>query len=339
MLSNLLRMSVRIFVLAFGFLSTFAAPPQLLSVKKIWDQGSHNAFTDLIRYKGQWFCTFREADDHVGGDGKLRILKSKDGENWESAALLEETGVDLRDPKLSVAANGKLMIVAGGSIYQGTKVLKGRRPRVSFSDDGQRWSPLERVLAEGDWLWRVTWHKGKAYGVSYTIDAAGVPGSSDWAVKLYESKDGVDWSLVTKLDVPGRPNETTLRFLANDDCVAFVRREAEDKQAWIGVSKPPYREWRWTPSGSQVGGPDFLVLKGNSMIGGGRLYGPDRKNQTAIGPMTLESYKPELTLPSSGDNSYPGFVWQDGVLWMSYYSSHEGKTSIYLARVRWPGLR
>jgi len=41
-----------------------------------------------------------------------------------------------------------------------------------------------------------------------------------------------------------------------------------------------------------------------------------------------------LTLPSGGDTSYPGFAWHEGVLWVSYYSSHEGKSSIYLARVK-----
>jgi hypothetical protein len=315
-----------------------AESPQLASVKKIWDKGRHNAFTDLIRFRGEWFCAFREADDHVGGDGKLRVLRSKDGDQWESAAALEEDGIDLRDPKLSVTANGRLMIVAGGSVYQGTKTLKGRQPRVSFSDDGRRWAPVRRILAEGDWLWRVTWHKGKAYGVSYTVSPAGAAAGEDWNVKLYESTDGQHWSFVTPLQVPGRANETTLRFLANDDCVALVRREADDRQAWIGSSKPPYKEWRWVPSGSQVGGPNFIVLARDAMIAGGRFYGPDRNHKTALGRMTLNGYEPELTLPSGGDNSYPGLVWQDGTLWVSYYSTHEGKTSIYLARIRWPGV-
>jgi hypothetical protein len=53
--------------------------------------------------------------------------------------------------------------------------------------------------------------------------------------------------------------------------------------------------------------------------------------------MTPTSYEPALQLPSGGDTSYPGMVWHEGILWMSYYSSHEGKTSIYLARIRLPG--
>ena len=41
-----------------------------------------------------------------------------------------------------------------------------------------------------------------------------------------------------------------------------------------------------------------------------------------------------LKLPSGGDCSYPGLVLHEGLLWVSYYSSHEGKTSIYLAKVQ-----
>jgi hypothetical protein len=42
---------------------------------------------------------------------------------------------------------------------------------------------------------------------------------------------------------------------------------------------------------------------------------------------------PQLILPNGGDCSYPGLVWRDGQLWASYYSSHQGRTSIYLARI------
>src|SRR5205085_7380324 len=48
------------------------------------------------------------------------------------------------------------------------------------------------------------------------------------------------------------------------------------------------------------------------------------------------AYEPVLTLPSGGDTSYAGLVWHEGLLWVSYYSSHEGKASIYLAKVRLP---
>src|SRR5437763_1705330 len=145
-----------------------APAPVLVSVEKIWDAGRHNAFTDLARWRGKWYCTFRESEAHIGGDGALRVLESADGRDWRSVALVAEAGIDLRDPKLSVTPDDRLMIVAGGSVYRGTKTLQGRRPRVSFSKDGRDWTAPRRVLEEGEWLWRVTWHGGKAYGASYS---------------------------------------------------------------------------------------------------------------------------------------------------------------------------
>jgi hypothetical protein len=72
------------------------------------------------------------------------------------------------------------------------------------------------------------------------------------------------------------------------------------------------------------------------MWAGGRYFrDPSGKDPvTVLAKLTLNSYQPVLTLPSSGDSSYPGFVWHDGRLFMSYYSSHEARTAIYLARIR-----
>ena len=58
--------------------------------------------------------------------------------------------------------------------------------------------------------------------------------------------------------------------------------------------------------------------------------------RTVLARLGRDSCEPALTLPSGGDTSYAGLVWHDGLLWVSYYSSHEGKSSIYLARVKLP---
>lgn len=308
-----------------------AAKLELQSNTKIWDKGNHNAFTDLIRYKGRFYCTFRESEAHVGGNGKLRVLESKDGSKWESAALIEETGIDLRDPKLSITGDGRLMMVAGGSIYEGTRVLKGKQPRVLFSKDGKQWTPPQKVLTDGEWLWRVTWFKGHAYGVSYNSSPAN---KVNWIVTLFDSADGISWNKLTTLDVPGHPNESTLRFLKNGNAMLLMRRDGPENKARIGVSKPPYTNWQWTSANHSIGGPNFIILKDGRRIAAGRDSRQVPKYSTAVGFLTEDGYTPELTLPSSGDTSYPGMVWYKGMLWMSYYSSHEGKTSIYLAKIK-----
>ncbi len=307
--------------------------PELVSVSKIWDEGRHNAFTDLIRFQDRWICTFREGDAHVGGDGKVRLIESADGETWKSSALLAESGIDLRDPKLSITPDGRLMVVVGGSVYGGTKKLQGRRPRVAFSKDGREWTPMRRAVEEGEWLWRATWHNGTAYGVSYNL----MPDKLDAErfIKLYSSRDGLDWKLAASLDVPDQPNETTVRFLKDDTAIALVRRESGDRVGWIGTSKPPFADWEFVPTKVRTGGPNFIELPDGSLVAGSRDHASAAPKMSLF-RMTAQSLEAVLTLPSGGDCSYPGMVWHDGLLWVSYYSSHEGKTSIYLAKVKWP---
>ncbi len=317
------------------FLVASAAQPapkaSLVNVARIWDAGAHNAFTDLIRWRNRWYCSFREGDSHVGGNGRIRVLVSGDGEKWTSAALIGEGGIDLRDPKLSVTPDDRLMIVAGGSVYEGTRYL-GRQPRVLFSTDGTTWSAPQRILADGDWLWRVTWHRGTAYGVTYrsATDASG-----EWTATLVSSKDGRAFDEVTTFAIAGRPNETTLRFMPDGEMIALVRREAGDRVAWVGRSREPYKAWTWKPAPEHVGGPNFIRLPDGQLWASGRSHtgGP----KTVVARLTPDGgYEPQLTLPSGGDTSYAGMVWHEGQLWVSYYASHEGKAAIYIARVNIP---
>ena len=320
-------------LIALGFSTQTIAPPKpaptLVSAKKIWDAVGHNAFTDLIRWRDRWYCTFRESDAHIGGNGRIRVLTSTDGDTWASAALIAEAGIDLRDPKMSITPDDRLMIVAGGSVYEGT-TYRGRQPRVLFSSDGSAWSTPERILAEGDWLWRVTWHDGTAYGVTYRTK----PGEpSEWMTALVSSRDGRTFKEVTAFAAPGRPNETTLRVMPDGEMVALMRREAGNRLAWVGHSRAPYTSWSWRETAHAVGGPNFIRLPDGELWATGRDSSGSPK--TVVARMTVDGgYQPVLTLPSGGDTSYAGMVWHDGLLWLSYYSSHDGKTSIYLARVR-----
>jgi hypothetical protein len=307
-----------------------ASAPELLEVTRIWDAAPHNAFTDLIRFEDQWICTFREGDGHVGGDGKIRILSSTDAVSWESAALLEKEGVDLRDPKLSITPDGRLMMLCGGSIYEGEKLIT-YHSRVAFSNDGRAWSEIHDVWKDGEWLWRVTWHLDTAYGIAY---GKGIEG--DWDIRLVSSLDGIHFEEVTSLETAGGPNETTLRMLPTGEMLALARRDGdgEESTALIGKSTWPFKEWTWTPTAHKVGGPDFEVLPDGSMWASGRSYPEGAK--TVLARMTLDAYEPMLTLPSGGDTSYPGLVYHEGLLYLVYYASHEEKTSIYLAKIKLP---
>jgi len=80
------------------------------------------------------------------------------------------------------------------------------------------------------------------------------------------------------------------------------------------------------------GGPNAIDCAGRWWAAGRWMVGPPKTVLAAVDwdGGTLE---PALEFPSGGDTSYPGMVWFGGELWVSYYSSHEGKAAIYLARV------
>ena len=304
---------------------------QLVTWRRIWARARHNAFTDLARFRERWYCAFREGRSHAGCAGRVRVLVSGDGERWRSAARLAVRHVDLRDPKLSVRPDGALMLLAGGTDLPrrgGTPGSAGRRPRVFLSPDGTRWSAPHPILADGEWLWRVTWHEGRAWGVSYRLGEG-----EEWAVTLLVSGDGLAWESVRGLEVPGRPNETTLRFLPDGRMMALVRREGGDRQGWIGVSPPPFTAWDWRPVPHRFGGPNFLVLPDGSLWAAGRAYREDGC-RTVLARLTPRTYEPVLDLPGGGDCSYPGLAWHEGLLWVSWYASRGRGTEVRLARVR-----
>lgn len=86
----------------------------------------------------------------------------------------------------------------------------------------------------------------------------------------------------------------------------------------------------------RLGGPALLRLPDGRLLAAGRLY--DRKVRTGLlwlDPVNGE-LKEFLSFPSGGDTSYPGLVLHEGLPGVSYHSSHEKQTSIYLAKVRLP---
>jgi hypothetical protein len=302
---------------------------KLIEVNKIWDKAAHNAFTDLIFFKNQWYCTFREGKDHVCNQGKIRIIRSKDGKKWRSIALLKWKKGDLRDPKFSITHKNELMV--NGVIRFVKPVDNKRHQSITWlSEDGKNWNePFTCNSGLATWRWSTTWHKDKAYSFAY--------GGKHPRGALYSSNDGKQWDLLKEDVYPkaqAQGNETSLVFLPNDEAYCLLRRDRGSFCAMLGFSTPPYTQWKWTDLKRYIGGPKMIPLKKRFLVGG-RLF-RNKQLYTALCWVNPEkgSVRQALRLPSSGDSSYPGLVHHNNEVWMSYYSSHEGKTAIYFAKVK-----
>jgi hypothetical protein len=299
---------------------------ELVSVARIWEAGQHNAFTDLLRHQERWYCVFREGAGHVSEFGKIRVLSSADGQDWQSLALLSSSDGDLRDAKLSVTPGGKLMLttVLATPKDEATK----HQSRVYLSDDGVTWEGPHDIGDKNFWLWRTTWHDAKAYNIGYATHG-------ERKVRLYQSEDGKTFtSLVDDLGVKNEyPNESALGWKDDGTAICLLRCE-KPSLAQLGTAAPPYKEWTWKELDQPLGGPALIRHESGRWLAAGRIYKPSV--HTSLCWLDTDNHKlVELAkLPSGGDTSYPGLVWHDNLLWMSYYSSHEGKTSIYLAKLR-----
>ena len=320
-------------LLAFNLTAQTDRLPEGVKVRKIWSNDQYNAFTSLISFKGVFYCAFREGESHVfGKDGTTRIISSKDGITWESVAHLEKEGYDLRDPKLSVIPDGRIMVIIGGTVYKG-KEMVSRLTHVSFSNrSGKTFSDPQPVQISSDtktntdWLWRVTWHNKIGYGVVYQL-------GEEWTINLLKTTDGIHYETITRLEVDGKPNETTVRIMPDGEMLMMVRREGGNMEGMWGRSRPPYKHWKWSGLGTRLGGPDFIALEDNLLVSGTRVYDNKKAYTAILAGDSTGNFRKILQLPSGGDNSYPGFVNRDNKLYVSYYSSHEGKASIYFAEV------
>jgi hypothetical protein len=312
----------------------------IIAVERIWDRAEHSAFTDLIAFKGRYYCTFREGSGHIPGlNGLIRVLESDDAQHWRSVALLDEPHVDLRDPKLSVTPDQRLCINLGGSFYHGKTRLK-MESRVSFSDpEGRNFSPPQAIPmppgihTEMDWLWRITWQDGMAWAAVQQV-----PTGQPRTLQLVRSRDALNWEAVHTMQVPF-PSETTLRFLHDGRLLALIRRSGPTPSVgWLGLSKPPFTDWQYRELDLPLGGPNLVQLPGGRWLAATR--GAGEKMRLGLLDVDKARFTTLVDLPSGGDCSYAGLVVEpekNRVL-VSYYSSHEGKSAIYLATLRLDAL-
>ena len=308
------------------------ASAELVTVSRIWDRAPHNAFTDLLRFRGRWFCVFREGRAHVSPDGALRVLASDDGERWQSEALITAPDADLRDAKLTTTPDGRLMLTGAAALHPPSAT--NHQSMAWFSADGKTWSEGHKIGDPDLWLWRVTWHRGVAYSVGYGTQRD----PARRTIRLYTSRDGkVFETRADRIIDKNGMSEHALLFLEDDTCLCLLRHDAPSGgggAAQLGRARPPYREWTWKDASARIGGPQMIRLPDGRILAAGRFH--EERAHTGLRELDpgTGAFTGRLALPSGGDNSYPGMVRHQGLLWVSYYSSHEGKANIYLAKVK-----
>jgi hypothetical protein len=156
-------------------------------------------------------------------------------------------------------------------------------------------------------------------------------------LRLYTSPDGLRFTVHSEaIPVPGEPTEAALLLLSDGGALCLLRREGASPTAQLGKSRAPYRAWTLSDLHKSLAAPNLMRLPDGRFLAAGRLIDETVRTSLCWLDPEQETLTEFFALPSAGDTGHPGLAYHQGLLWASYYSSHEGKAMIYLAKVELP---
>ncbi|MFZ2643763.1 MAG: hypothetical protein WA117_22415 [Verrucomicrobiia bacterium] len=317
------------------------------NLRRVFHNGEHNAFTDLAKFNGKFYLTFRSCPDGhmVNPTASIIILASDDSKDWKQVHRFNVPLRDTRDPHFLVF-KGKLFVYTG-TWYSGPTTLDRKDYDLNkhlgyaaWTDDGAKWhSPIMLEGTFGHYIWRAAACGDKAYlcgrrKVGFEVAPRG-EGRKVESMML-ESDDGLVWrKRAVFQEIAG--DETAFLFEPDGSLLGVGRRGSNPAQ--LLRSKPPYTNWDRKDLDRYVGGP--LITKwGDRYVVGGRKQVKGSGPKTSLCWLVDGQLHEFAEFPSGGDNSYPGFIeLAPNRALVSYYSSHEkdaaGKTitAIYMAEL------
>ena len=214
-------------------------------VRRVFHNGEHNAFTDLIRFRERFYLTFRSCPDGhaVHPTSSIIILASEDAQNWQQVHRFHVEKRDTRDPHFLVFRD-KLFVYTG-TWYSGD----GPLPREDYdlnlhlgfavwSENGAKWngpSMLEGTF--GHYVWHANSFAGKAYLCGRRKhDFAVGPKGEGRAVEsvMLESDDGLIWRKRAALSGKPRGRDGVSIRAGRDGC---RRRSAQARATRSSCSR------------------------------------------------------------------------------------------------------
>ena len=199
-------------------------------------------------------------------------------------------------------------------------------------------------IPSNNWFFRLTWSGDTGYVAANICGANPLTGTVNIRERkliIFKTTDGMNFEQVSGNFAPfPQACEATIRFKEDKSMAIVIRnnKKGDDfRSGMFAFSKPPYKEFRYIRIGHSLNGQNLLQLGTNTWLVGTResdFERPEGREGSSTVLITIDEdgiYKRIFELPSGGDASYPGFLIYQDKLWISYYSSHEGTTAIYLS--------
>jgi hypothetical protein len=287
------------------------------SIRRITADGNHNAFTGAQWFKGALYVAFRQGDAHVCENGKLVVMRSRDGGiHFDTVAILRGE-YDTRDAHLYTDGN---CLFLTGFEYNPGAFSAG----VAWTENGINWSQWNRCVGTEQFImWRPRYFKGSHYCAGYDASCTENHGRVCW----FTSPDGVLWKKIRVLrEGADSPNECALDIKPNGDAAILMRREHKSRKPLLLQSHPPYERWTETELDIPLGGPALWFVHNDIWISG-RWFPRADVAHLAVFKIVKGQAILQMVLPSGPgfDCSYMGVARHPENpcrFAMSYYSNH-----------------
>lgn len=312
---------------------------ELVSTAVAWEKSNYNTHPDLIRFGDRWFLACQESFHQGWPGGAVRVLTSKDGKAWESAAVIKSPTPrrGLWVPTFTTTPDGRLMVTALGTLpYPDSPdplpQYGGRSKALAWvSKDGRDWGEHTPLGLDEFPLGRVVWHDGIAFS-----PAIGRICGSAQTVHIMTGKDGKAFESRAEQHMRMlMPYEAELLFEGDTAYCLVTGYSTAGPTGVLGTAKAPYKAWAWKELDQRVRNARFLRLPDKRVVATVGLY--DRKQfRTALcefRPATGK-FTELLELTTDKEAVSAGLAWHDGHVWVSYPVAEGDKVRVHLAKVK-----
>lgn len=290
------------------------------------------AFCDMVYFENKYYIAFRIGDDHApyhdySKNGYIKILSSSNAIDWIDELNIEDINWDLRDPCFCINdKKNELLISYGLYSYDNPNPIPKTKCTVLVKDNNKLKLKESYSLNIGPnsdyWLWKIYYHKSKFYGVAY---------HENNNLILVTSEDGQNYKLIS--EIPMVADETALLF-DESEIIAVSRNAKPQSDSFLCKSIYPYKDWNITQLNTMIESPEMIKIGKTILVGGRSTWGVSIFSLDLNTPR-LNPYLSLFANGSYGNRGYPGILYLNGWLYITYYACNNYKLypSIYLTSI------
>jgi len=166
------------------------------ALHQVYNDGNHNAFTDLCRFQGRYYLTFRSCPDGhmLFSSSRIVVLSSADGQTWSFVHAFQVPDRDVRDPHFLVFQNNLFIYSGTWLVYPGEPRRMNMNEHLGYciqSADGVTWQAPQ--VCEGTHGYLTRYVGGPLltkWGARYLVGGRKVVDRSKPTTVLYWLNDG-----------------------------------------------------------------------------------------------------------------------------------------------------